>query len=71
VSSAMKLLDVGVADIIKAKVDGTLEPGNFYGAAGLADFHDLADAVPDEVKAQLEEVAAGFADGSLTTGYGE
>jgi len=66
----MKLLDHGVADILMAHVDGTLEPGNFYGAAGLADFHDLADFVPDEVKAELEEVAAGLLDGSISTGYG-
>jgi basic membrane protein A len=70
VSSAMKLLDKGVAAIIMAHVDGTLEPGNFFGEAGLADFHDLADFVPDEVKAELEEVAAGLLDGSISTGYG-
>nr|MBP8974631.1 BMP family ABC transporter substrate-binding protein [Anaerolineae bacterium] len=70
VSSAMKLLDKGVAAILMAHVDGTLEPGNFFGEAGLADFHDLADFVPDEVKAELEEVAAGLLDGSISTGYG-
>ncbi|MEP0763569.1 MAG: BMP family ABC transporter substrate-binding protein, partial [Chloroflexota bacterium] len=71
VSSAMKLLDKGVAAILMAHVDETLEPGNFFGEAGLADFHDLADFVPDEVKAELEEVAAGLLDGSISTGYGE
>ncbi len=71
VSSAMKLLDQGVADILMAYVDETLEPGNFFGAAGLADFHDLADFVPEEVAAELEEVAAGLLDGSISTGYGE
>jgi len=71
VSSAMKLLDKGVAEILMAYADETLEPGNFFGEAGLADFHDLADFVPDEVKAELEEVAAGLFDGSISTGYGE
>lgn len=71
VSSAMKLLDVGVADIIKAYADGELEPGNYFGKAALADFHDLVDAVPAEVKTELEEVAASLIDGSITTGYGQ
>ncbi len=71
VSSAMKLLDKGVADIIMAYVDGTLEPGNFFGEAALADFHDLADYVPDEVKAELEEITKGLLDGTIKTGYGE
>ena len=71
VSSAVKLLDKGVAAIITAFVDETLEPGNFFGEAGLADFHDLADFVPEEVVADLEEIAAGLLDGSITTGYGE
>jgi len=62
VSSAMKLLDHGVADILMAHVDGTLEPGNFYGAAGLADFHDLADfygvaAEPTPAPEATEEAA--------------
>ncbi len=70
VSSAMKVLDKGIADIIMAHVDEELEPGNFFGAAALADFHDLADAVPDEVKTELEEVAAGLVSGEIETGYG-
>ncbi len=70
VSSAMKLLDVGVSDIIMQIADGTVPAGNFYGKAALADFHDLADQVPDDVKAELETVAAGLADGSISTGYG-
>src|SRR5690606_12594246 len=70
VSSAMKLLDVGVADIIMAIQDGTVEPGNFFGAAALAPFHDLDETVPDDVKQELEEIAAALQDGSLTTGYG-
>ena len=71
VSSAMKLLDVGVADIIVAIVDEEVEPGNFFGKAALADFHDHADAVPDELQAELEDIAGQLASGEMTTGYGE
>jgi len=70
VSSAMKLLDRGVADIIMSVADDSVTPGNFFGIAALAPYHDLEDQVPDEVKQQVEDVAAGLSDGSITTGYG-
>jgi hypothetical protein len=70
VSSAMKLLDIGVTDLIKAIVDEEIEPGNFYGEAGMAEFHDFDSVVPDEVKAELTEVAAGLLSGEISTGYG-
>ena len=70
VSSAMKLLDKGVADIIVSIAGGSATPGNFYGAAALAPFHDLEDAVPQDVKDELAEVAAGLGDGTISTGYG-
>jgi len=68
VSSAMKLLDKGVADIIMAIHDGTFQPGNFFGAAALAPFHDFEDVVPEEVKQELDEIAAGLQDGTSSTG---
>jgi len=70
VSSAMKLLDKGVADIIMAIHDGTYQPGNFFGAAALAPFHDFEDVVPDEVKQELVAIAQGLGDGTISTGYG-
>lgn len=70
ISSAMKLLDRGVADIIMAYVDEELEPGNFVGNAALADFHDFADMVPEEVKAELAEIAEALTSGEMETGYG-
>ena len=70
VSSAMKLLDKGVADIIMAYVDEELEGGNFFGEAALAPFHDLEEYVPEEVQAELEEVRDGLLSGEISTGYG-
>jgi ABC-type amino acid transport substrate-binding protein len=66
----MKLLDVGVADIVMQIADGSVPAGNFFGQAALADFHDLVDLVPDDVKAELETVRTGLLDGSISTGYG-
>jgi basic membrane protein A len=70
VSSAMKLIDVGIADIVMAKVDDKLEQGNFFGKAALAPYHDFEDKLPAEVKDEINTVAAGLADGSISTGYG-
>jgi basic membrane protein A len=69
VSSAVKLITPGVADLIGMSVNGELPAGNFFGPTGLAPFHDHEDAVPQEVKDQLAEIAAGLEDGSLETGY--
>ena len=71
VSSAMKLITPGVVDLATASVNGEFPRGNFFGAVGLADFHDHADAVPQDVKDLLETTNAGLLDGSITTGYPE
>ena len=59
ITSAMKLIDQGVVDLVNQAVDGSIVGGNFFGEVGLADFHDLADRVPDDVKAQIEELTDG------------
>jgi len=70
VSSAMKLITPATVDLINAyAADGTMTAGNYFGGAGLAPFHDFEDKIPQEVKDKLDEIAAGLADGSLTTGY--
>jgi basic membrane protein A len=70
VSSAMKLITPGVADLIASAFEGTQASGNFFGGAGLAPFHDFDDQIPEELKDSLAEVAAGLEDGSIDTGYG-
>lgn len=69
VSSAMKLITPGVVDLATMSSNGEFPGGNFFGAVGLADFHDHADAVPQEVKDLLEATNAGLLDGSISTGY--
>lgn len=70
VSSAMKLITPSTVDLINMyAADGTMTAGNYFGGAGLAPFHDFEDKIPQEVKDKLDEIAAGLADGSLTTGY--
>jgi basic membrane protein A len=66
-SSAMKLLTPGTYDLIKLSAEGTFPSGNYFGAAGYAPYHDLENEVPAEVKAKMEEIAAGLLDGSIKT----
>jgi basic membrane protein A and related proteins len=69
VSSAMKLITPGVAELIQAAYDGNFPSGNYVGDVGLAPFHDFEDQVPDEVKAKIEEARTGLESGDITTGY--
>lgn len=66
-SSAMKLLDRGVFNQVKAVQDGTFKGGNNIGEVGLAPFHDWESKIDASVKAKLEEVDAGLRSGSIKT----
>jgi phosphonate transport system substrate-binding protein len=72
-SSAMKRVDVSVYTAVKEAQAGTFEGRTAVFDAsvdgvGLAPFHDAEGAVPDDVKAQLDEIFGMLADGSLDTG---
>jgi len=69
ISSAMKLITPGVFDLIELSTSGAFPAGNFFGATGLAPFHDHDGDVPQEVKDKLAEIDAGLQDGSIETGY--
>ncbi len=71
VSSAMKMLTPGVFTLIKMANEGEFPGGIFFGDAALAPFHDHEDAISQEIKDELERVAAGLKDGSIKTGYGQ
>ena len=71
ISSAMKLITPGVVDVVDLILAGNIPVGNFFGGAGLAPFHDFDSVIPQDVKDTLDTIAAGLADGSITTGYGE
>jgi basic membrane protein A len=66
-TSAMKLIVPGVANLIKAAQEGKWVDGNVYGQAGLAPYHDLDSKVPADVKAKIEEINKGLLDGSIKT----
>jgi basic membrane protein A len=69
ISSAMKLITPGVVDLVTAAKDGKFPGGNYYGAAGIAPYHDFESKIPQEVKDKIDQIASGLKDGSITTGY--
>lgn len=66
-SSAMKLLDSGVYDLIKQAGAGTFKGGNYVGEVGLAPFHDMEGKIPAEAKTKLQEIDKGLKDGTIKT----
>jgi basic membrane protein A len=69
VTSAMKLITPGVADLIKLAKNNEFPAGNFFGDVGLAPYHDFADKIPQEVQDQIEEITQGILSGEIETGY--
>jgi basic membrane protein A len=70
ISSAMKLITPAVVDLITMANEGNFPGGNYFGAAGLAPFHDFDGDIPQDVKDLINTTAEGLLDGSITTGYG-
>ena len=65
VTSAMKLIDQGVATLIGQVKAGSMEGGNFFGSVGLAPFYDFDGTVTAEMRDTLAQVMAGLEDGSI------
>lgn len=68
-SSAVKLITPGVFGIIKSIQDGSFKGGgNVVGPVGLAPYHDLESAIPQNLKDAITKIKAGLDDGSIKTG---
>ena len=73
-TSVMKNMHIAVRDAIKMAVEGTFEGGTYVGTlsnggVGIAPFHEFDDDVPDDLKAELEQVKQGIIDGTIDTGW--
>jgi len=66
VSSAVKLIQVSVFDLIQKANDGTFPGGNYFGDIGLAPFHDFDDKVPGEIKNRLTEIQNQIKNGTIS-----
>jgi basic membrane protein A len=69
VTSAMKLITPGVSDLLKAAKGGSITAGNTFGGAALAPYHDFESTIPDDVKAEIEELTPKVVSGEVPTGY--
>ncbi|MBN1483974.1 MAG: BMP family ABC transporter substrate-binding protein [Chloroflexia bacterium] len=75
-TSILKNMDVAVYDTIADVIEDTFEGGVYVGTlenngVGLADFHDFASQVPDDLQSELDEVRQGIIDGSINTGWAD
>ncbi len=73
-TSVLKNMDVAVYDAIRMVVEGKFHGGVYVGTlanggVGIAPFHDFEDKVPDDLKAELEQVKQGIIDGTIDTGW--
>jgi basic membrane protein A len=73
VTSAIKRVDNAVFDTIKSIVDGNFSSEQYIGDAAnggvdYSDAHDASSAVTAEIKAKVDEVKKGLADGTIKTG---
>jgi basic membrane protein A len=73
VTSALKRVDNAVFDTVQSVVDGTFSNELYVGDAAnggidYAECHDACEVVTDEIRAEMDRVKAGLADGSIDTG---
>lgn len=70
-TSVMKNMDNSVFDVIQDTMEGNFNGcGEYVGSlenagVGLAPYHDLANAVPDDLKAEVEELQAAIISGEI------
>lgn len=67
ITSAMKLIDSGVADIIAQSKEGNFPSGNYLGEVGLAPYHDFASTIPEDVQNQIAELTTKVLAGEIQT----
>ncbi len=69
ITSAMKLISPGVVDIVTQFNDGAAPSGNYIGDVGLADYHDFASVIPEDVQSQIADLTPQVLAGDVATGY--
>jgi len=71
-TSVEKKMDNATFDVIQSVQDGTFAGGNYVGTlanagVGISPFHDFDSQVPDELKAELDELREAVIAGELST----
>lgn len=72
-TSILKQMDATVKSAIEAAMDGTFAGGLTVGTlensgVGLAPYHDMDSAVPDELKSEIESIKQQIIDGTIKVG---
>lgn len=67
-TSAEKLIAEGVSSLVIAIHAGESTGQDVEGEVALAPYHDMESQVPESVRAKMDEIEIGLADGSITTG---
>ncbi len=75
-TSVVKNMDVAVLEAVKRVQEGTFEGGFYVGTlandgVGIADFHEFDDDVPDDLKAELQDIRQAIAEGTIAVGVAE
>ena len=71
-TSVMKNMDNSCYDVIKATMDGNFDGCGVYvgdlknGGVGIASYHDLESAVPDDLKKEVEDLQAKIISGEIS-----
>jgi basic membrane protein A len=71
ITSVLKNIDAATKEATRQSLEGEFSNENFVGTlenegVGLAPFHSFEDQVPDELKAQVEELQQQIIDGEIT-----
>ena len=72
-TSIVKLMDQTVYDVIDSAMKGSFAGGSIVGTlenggVGLAPYHAFDDAVPDELKAEIDVIRQAIVDGDIAVG---
>ena len=68
VTSAMKLISLGVTDLVTKAKDADFGGLQSMGKAGLAPYHDFDSVVPADVKTKVDDIVKQMEAGTLQTG---
>lgn len=68
VTSAMKLIDKGIAALVKQANQGKIAGGNYFGQVSLAPYYDFSSKIPASVQAKVKALTPQVLSGKVPTG---
>jgi basic membrane protein A len=71
----MKRLDNATFAVVESAVNDEFQGGGVYvgtlanNGVGLAPYHDYEDAIPSDLKAEVQQIVDGISAGTIDTGW--